>query len=95
MGDGSCHHHHHVACHDTYNITYTCIFRYRSKKKAFDRYAARVAESGNKDIATELARIKKYAQVVRVLAHTQIRKVKLRQKKAHLMEIQVRTTRMS
>lgn len=62
---------------------------YRSKKKAFDRYAARVAESGNKDIATELARIKKYAQVVRVLAHTQIRKVKLRQKKAHLMEIQV------
>jgi large subunit ribosomal protein L3e len=62
---------------------------YRSKKKAFDRYAARVADANNKDIETELARIKKYAQVVRVLAHTQIRKVKLRQKKAHLMEIQV------
>jgi large subunit ribosomal protein L3e len=62
---------------------------YRSKKKAFDRYAARVAEDGNKDIETELNRIKKYAHVVRILAHTQIRQVKLRQKKAHLMEIQV------
>jgi large subunit ribosomal protein L3e len=62
---------------------------YRSKKKAFDRYAARVAEDGGKNVEVELARIKKYAHVVRVLAHTQIRKVKLRQKKAHLMEIQV------
>merc|ERR1712000_394479 len=40
---------------------------YRSKKKAFT----------------------KYASVVRVLAHTQIRKTGLSQKKAHLMEIQV------
>jgi large subunit ribosomal protein L3e len=62
---------------------------YRSKKKAFDRYAARVAEENNKDIETELNRIKKHCQVVRVLAHTQIRKIKLRQKKAHLMEIQI------
>jgi len=62
---------------------------YRSKKKAFDRYAARVADESNKDIETELARIKKYAHVVRVLAHSQIKLVKLRQKKAHLLEIQV------
>jgi large subunit ribosomal protein L3e len=62
---------------------------YRSKKRAFERYAARVADESNKDIATELERIKKYGQVVRILAHTQIRKLKLRQKKAHLMEIQV------
>jgi large subunit ribosomal protein L3e len=62
---------------------------YRSKKKAFDRYAARVAEKGNTDIDRELERIKKYAHVVRVLAHTQIRLLKLRQKKAHLVEIQV------
>ncbi|KAF8657959.1 hypothetical protein HU200_059654 [Digitaria exilis] len=34
--------------------------------------------------------MKKYASVVRVIAHTQIRKMKgLKQKKAHLMEIQV------
>jgi len=62
---------------------------YRAKKKAFDRYAARIAEENNKDVETELNRMKKYCQIVRVLAHTQIRKVGLRQKKAHLMEIQV------
>ncbi|CAG8705825.1 15080_t:CDS:2 [Acaulospora morrowiae] len=61
---------------------------YRSKKKAFTRYAKKHAE-GAKDINKELERIKKYCQVVRVLAHTQIRKVKIGQKKAHLMEIQV------
>jgi large subunit ribosomal protein L3e len=33
--------------------------------------------------------MKKFCQVIRVLAHTQIRKVQLRQKKAHLMEIQI------
>jgi len=62
---------------------------YRSKRKAFERYAARIAQADNKDLQNELARMKKYCQVVRVLAHTQIRKVCLRQKKAHLMEIQV------
>jgi large subunit ribosomal protein L3e len=62
---------------------------YRSKKKAFTRYAARVADENNKDMETELARMKKYCQVIRVLAHTDIRKVGLRQKKAHLLEIQV------
>jgi len=62
---------------------------YRSKKKAFDRYAKRVADESNKDIDTELARLKKHAHVIRVLAHTQIKLLKLRQKKAHLIEIQV------
>ncbi len=33
--------------------------------------------------------MKKYCSVVRVLAHTQIRMTPLKQKKAHLMEIQV------
>lgn len=61
---------------------------YRSKKKAFDRYAAKLA-TDKKDFEKELARIAKFATVVRVLAHTQIRKLKLRQKKAHLLEIQV------
>jgi large subunit ribosomal protein L3e len=61
---------------------------YRSKKKAFTRYAARLAED-KKDFDKELERIKKYCTKVRVLAHTSIRKVGLRQKKAHLMEIQV------
>ena len=62
---------------------------YRSKKKAFTRYAKKHAEDGGKSIARELERIRKYCTVVRVLAHTQIRKTGLSQKKAHLMEIQV------
>jgi large subunit ribosomal protein L3e len=61
---------------------------YRAKKKAFTRYAALLTQKPQ-NAQKELNRIKKYAQVVRVLAHTQIRKVGLRQKKAHLMEIQV------
>jgi len=62
---------------------------YRSKKKAFTRYAERVCAEDNTDMDEELARIKKYATIVRVLAHTQVRKCLNRQKKAHLMEIQV------
>jgi large subunit ribosomal protein L3e len=61
---------------------------YRGKKKAFSKYAAALSAS-KADLEEQLARMKKYCQVIRVLAHTQIRKVKLRQKKAHLMEIQV------
>jgi len=61
---------------------------YRSKKKAFTKYAKRYAE-GSKEITRELERIKKYCSVVRVIAHTQVRKAKVGQKKAHVMEIQV------
>merc|ERR1712093_413186 len=62
---------------------------YRSKK-AFTKYAKKHAESGSaSSVARELERISKYCSVVRVLAHTQIRKTGLAQKKAHLMEIQV------
>ena len=35
--------------------------------------------------------MKKHCVAIRVLAHTQISKVALKQKKAHMMEIQVRT----
>lgn len=62
---------------------------YRSKKKAFTKYAKKYAEGKGSNAARELERIKKYCSVVRVLAHTQIRKTSLKQKKAHLMEIQV------
>jgi len=61
---------------------------YKSKKKAFSRYVKKYAD-GQKDIDAELTKIKQYCQVVRVIAHTQIRKVKIGQKKAHMMEIQV------
>ncbi|BEJ12048.1 hypothetical protein CspHIS471_0205080 [Cutaneotrichosporon sp. HIS471] len=62
---------------------------YRSKKKAFTRYAKKHSENNGASVARELERIKKYATVVRVLAHTQLSQTGLAQKKAHLAEIQV------
>jgi len=61
---------------------------YRSKRKAFTKYVKK--HTGDKsDITNELARMKKYCHVVRVIAHTQIRMVPVGQKKAHILEIQV------
>ncbi|CDR37263.1 CYFA0S01e09054g1_1 [Cyberlindnera fabianii] len=61
---------------------------YKSKKKAFTKYAAKYSQDGQQ-IEKELARINKYATTVRVLVHTQIKKTPLSQKKAHLAEIQI------
>lgn len=58
-----------------------------SKKKAFSKYAQKWSDE--KNITRELDRIKKYCQVVRVIAHTQLDKLNLRQKRAHVLEIQV------
>ena len=62
-----------------------------AKKKAFSKYVQRWKEDekSKKSVNRDLERIKKYCTVVRVLAHTQMAKLNLRQKKAHLMEIQV------
>jgi len=63
---------------------------YRAKKKAFTKYALRYDASVKKNtIDKQLLRIKKRADVIRVIAHTQIRKINIRQKKAHIMEVQV------
>jgi large subunit ribosomal protein L3e len=60
------------------------------KKKAFTQYAKKWADdAGKKAIQTDLKKIKKYCQVVRILAHTQTKLLRKRQKKAHLMEIQL------
>ncbi|KAI3656529.1 hypothetical protein MP638_003481 [Amoeboaphelidium occidentale] len=61
---------------------------YKAKKKAFTRYALKYAD-GQKEITKELERIKKFCSVVRVIVHTQISKIKIGQKKAHVMEIQL------
>jgi len=58
-----------------------------SKKKAFTKYAEKWKD--DKSIQTQLNRIKKYCTVVRVIAHTQLNLLNFRQKKAHVMEIQV------
>merc|ERR1719175_203059 len=61
-----------------------------SKKKAFTTYAKKWAEeSGKKQIDSDLNKIKKYCKVVRILAHTQTKLLRKRQKKADLMEIQL------
>jgi large subunit ribosomal protein L3e len=63
---------------------------YQSKKKAFTKYAKKYATpEGKANIDDQLAKIKKYSTVVRAIAHTQMRKVHLGQKKAHIAEIQV------
>ncbi|KAI8868120.1 hypothetical protein GQ42DRAFT_46228 [Ramicandelaber brevisporus] len=62
---------------------------YNSKKKAFTKYAKKHSEANGKEIKRELERIKKYCQVVRVIIHTQVRKVSIGQKKAHIMEVQL------
>ncbi|KAL5065781.1 hypothetical protein RYX36_027518 [Vicia faba] len=63
----------------------------KSKRKAFSKYSKQYErDEGKKNIQTQLEKRKKYATVIRVLAHTQIRKMKgLKQKKAHIMEIQI------
>lgn len=63
-------------------------YRYKAKRKAFTKYVQKYSD-GKKAIDAELAQLKKHCTVIRVLAHTQVRKLNLGQKKAHLIEIQV------
>merc|ERR1712158_137340 len=63
---------------------------YSSKKKAFTKASKRwETDDGKKSIERDLAMLKKYAKSVRALCHTQMKGLSLRQKKAHLIEIQV------
>ena len=46
---------------------------YKSKKKAFTKYSKKYeSEEGKKEIQVQLEKMKKYASVIRVLAHTQV-----------------------
>lgn len=83
----------------------TTIFRHKSKKKAFTKYAKKWGdEDGKKSIEDDLNKIKKYCSTIRVIAHTQVQfglslrrlvslfQVKIlkhRNKRAHIMEIQL------
>jgi large subunit ribosomal protein L3e len=64
----------------------------KSKQKAFTKYQKAWTEAGKgseKPMAAEIARAKKYCQVIRAICHTQISKVQLKAKKAHIKEIQI------
>jgi len=58
------------------------------KGKAFTKYQKSVVDKPA-DRDAELQRMRDNCTIIRVLAHTQIKKIGLRQKKAHLAEIQV------
>ncbi|XP_077979665.1 large ribosomal subunit protein uL3-like [Glandiceps talaboti] len=63
---------------------------YRAKKKAFTKSSKKWAdEAGKKAIENELNAMKKYCKIIRVIAHTQMRLMNQRQKKAHIVEVQV------
>merc|ERR1712196_95787 len=57
------------------------------KKKAFTRYTKKYTEGTGID--KEKERIEKYCTILRAICHTQIGKLNLRQKKAHICEVQV------
>jgi large subunit ribosomal protein L3e len=61
---------------------------YKSKKSAFKKYAKKYSD-GKKEIEAELEQLKKHCSVIRVLAHTQPKTLKIGVKKSHIMEIQL------
>jgi large subunit ribosomal protein L3e len=64
----------------------------KAKHKAFTKYQKKwsdAAKGSEAPMATEINRAKKYCQVIRAICHTQIGKVKIGQKKAHIKEIQI------
>ena len=64
---------------------------YKSKKKAFTNYVKRweLEKTDKKSVHRDIERIRKFCQVVRVIVHTQVKDLHIRQKKAHIMEIQL------
>merc|ERR1711937_1124663 len=62
----------------------------QSKKKAFTKSCTKWADDlGKKEIEKDLAQIKKYCTTVRVIVCTQMKILRRRQKKAHIMEVQL------
>jgi large subunit ribosomal protein L3e len=64
---------------------------YCAKKTAFSKYAQKwkAGLNSKENVNRDMLRIRKYCSTIRVICASQIDKLHLRQKKAHLMEIQV------
>ncbi|ELW47720.1 60S ribosomal protein L3 [Tupaia chinensis] len=63
---------------------------WHKSKKAFTKYCKNWQDdNGKKQVEKDFSSMKMYCQVIRIIAHTQMRLLPLCQKKAHLMEIQV------
>nr|AGN29632.1 ribosomal protein L3 [Acartia pacifica] len=62
----------------------------QSEKKAFTKSSTKWDDDlGKKEIEKDLAQMKKYCSVIRVIVHTQMKILRRRQKKAHIMEVQL------
>merc|ERR1712013_110928 len=62
----------------------------QSKKKAFTKSCTEWADDlGKKEIEKDLAQMKKYCTTIRIIVHTQMKILRRRQKKAHIMEVQL------
>ncbi|KAJ8883458.1 hypothetical protein PR048_015302 [Dryococelus australis] len=62
---------------------------YKAKKKAFTNASKKWQdELGQKTIDKDFKKIVRYYKAIRVIAHTQIKLLKKRQKKAHILESQ-------
>ncbi|XP_047569648.1 60S ribosomal protein L3-like isoform X3 [Lutra lutra] len=63
---------------------------HKSKQKAFTKACKRWRDAdGKKQLQKDFAAMKKYCKVIRVIVHTQMKLLPFRQKKAHIMEIQL------
>ncbi|XP_027817262.1 ribosomal protein uL3-like isoform X1 [Ovis aries] len=63
---------------------------HKSKKKAFTKACKRWRDAdGKKQLQKDFAAMKKYCKVIRVIVHTQMKLLPFRQKKAHIMEVQL------
>uniref|UniRef100_A0A8I3P2R2 60S ribosomal protein L3-like n=2 Tax=Canis lupus familiaris TaxID=9615 RepID=A0A8I3P2R2_CANLF len=63
---------------------------HKSKKKAFTKACKKWRDAdGKKQLQKDFAAMKKYCKVIRVIVHTQMKLLPFRQKKAHIMEIQL------
>jgi len=64
--------------------------RFNKKGKAFHNHVAGLGTAeGQKARAAKISKLNKYAQVVRVIVHTQVNKLPIGQKKGHIAEIQI------
>jgi len=62
----------------------------RAKKKAFTKYSTNVmGDKGKKYYEKDISKLKKHCAFIRVIAIAQVKLLRIGQKKAHIMEIQV------
>ncbi|XP_034449512.1 60S ribosomal protein L3-like [Hippoglossus hippoglossus] len=63
---------------------------YKCKKKAFTKYSKKWQdETGKKQLDKDFNALKKYCSTIRVIIHSQMRLLPLKQKKAHVIEVQL------